>query len=99
MEWLTPRRIKGGQRRAARRRLIDLLHCGLLVEAVLLQGREVVHVRVELVVVVVDRQAELDEAVDARGEGRGLVQGEARGQQRGVVEEPDEVLDGLVRLV
>ncbi|CAH0377059.1 unnamed protein product, partial [Pelagomonas calceolata] len=86
-------------RRAARRLLIDLLHGRLLVEAVLLEGREVVHVRVEVVLVVVDRETELDEAVDTRREGRRLVEREARRQERRVVEQPDEVLDRLVRLV
>merc|ERR1711977_617794 len=82
-----------------RRLLIDLLHGRLLVEAVLLERREVVHVRVEVVLVVVDRETELDEAVDARREGRRLVEREARRQERRVVEQPDEVLDRLVRLV
>ena len=37
--------------------------------------------------------------MDARREGRRLVEREARRQERRVVEQPDEVLDGLVRLV
>ena len=34
--------------------------------------------------------------MDARSEGGGLIEGEAGGEEGGVVEEPDEVLDGLV---
>lgn len=34
--------------------------------------------------------------VDATSEGGGLVEAESRGEKRGVIEEPDEILDGLV---
>merc|ERR1712224_340025 len=49
-------------------------------------------------VVVLDREAELDHAVDARGERGGLVEREARREERGLEEEVDEVLDRLVAL-
>mmetsp|Transcript_76115 Transcript_76115/g.214372 ORF Transcript_76115/g.214372 Transcript_76115/m.214372 type:complete len:252 (-) Transcript_76115:360-1115(-) len=80
--------------------LVDLLHLGSLISGTLdlLQRRQVVVVG-EALVVVVDAEAELDHAVDAARELRGLVQVEARGQQRGVEEQPDQVLDRLVRLV
>merc|ERR1719313_1970815 len=52
-----------------------------------------------LEVVLVDGEAELDHAVDAPGEGVGLVQGEARGEERGLEEEEHQVLHGLVALV
>merc|ERR1712227_682155 len=81
-------------------RLVYLLHGRLLVETILLERRKVIHRVVGIeVVVVVDRQAELDEAVDARCERRRLVEREARREQRRVIEQPDEVLDRLVRLV
>ena len=44
-------------------------------------------------VVVLNREAELDHAVDAARKGRRLVQGEARGEERRLEEEVDEVLD------
>merc|ERR1712031_141011 len=85
---------------AKRTRLVDLLHRALLIEAVLLEGREIIHVVVRVeVIVIVDRETELDEAVDARREGRRLVQREARREERRVIQQPDEVLDRLVRLV
>merc|ERR1712166_286003 len=42
---------------------------------------------------------ELDHAVDAAGEGGGLVEREARGEQRGLEEQVHQVLDRLVALV
>merc|ERR1719371_10924 len=65
---------------------------------VVLEGRELLDVVVALVVVL-DREAELDHAVDARGERGGLVEREARREERGLEEEVDEVLDRLVALV
>ena len=59
-------------------------------------GRSVLVVEAE---VLVDGETELDHAVDAAAEGVGLVEGEARGEQRGLEEEEDEILDGLVALV
>merc|ERR1712151_123622 len=63
---------------------VHLLHLRGLVRGALdlLQGRQVVIVA-QALVVVIDAQAELDHAVDAARELRGLVQVEARGQQRG----------------
>merc|ERR1712127_874111 len=52
-----------------------------------------------LLVVLLDGEAELDHAVDAAGEGGGLVEREARGEQRGLEEQVHEVLDRLVALV
>merc|ERR1711912_62907 len=79
-----------------RESLIDLLHLAALI-AVLLEGRQLLDV-VGLVVVL-DGEAELDHAVDAAGEGGGLVEGEARREEGGLEEQVDEVLDGLVTLV
>merc|ERR1712087_31670 len=77
-------------------RSVDLLHLRALV-VVLLERRQLLHV-VGLVVVL-DREAELDHAVDAAGKGGGLVEREARGEQRRLEEQVDEVLDRLVALV
>ena len=41
----------------------------------------------------------LDEAVDAGGKSVGVVKGETGGEEGSVVEEPGEVLEGLVGLV
>ena len=80
--------------------LVDLLHLGSLVGRALdfLQRWEVV-VIAESLVIVVDAEAELDHAVDAAGELGGLVQVKAGGEERGVEQQPDEILDGLVGLV
>merc|ERR1712224_681623 len=59
---------------------------------------DLLHLRAAIVVVL-DREAELDHAVDARGERGGLVEREARREERGLEEEVDEVLDRLVALV
>merc|ERR1719454_1509720 len=75
---------------------IDLLHLRALI-AVLLERRELLDVAG--LVVVLDREAELDHAVDAAREGRRLVEREARREERRLEEEVDEVLDGLVALV
>merc|ERR1719487_842816 len=50
-------------------------------------------------VVVLNREAELNHAVNAAREGRRLVEREARREQRRLEEEVDEVLDRLVALV
>ena len=50
-------------------------------------------------VVLVDGEAELDHAVDARAKGVGLVQGEAAGQQRSLKQQQHQVLHRLVALV
>merc|ERR1712170_175617 len=79
---------------------IDLLHLGGLVGSTLhlLQWWQIVIIA-EAFVVIVDAQSELNHAVDTTSELSRLVQIEARGQQGGVEEEPDQVLHGLVRLV
>merc|ERR1712025_1267405 len=77
-------------------RLIDLLHLRALI-AILLERRELLDI-VGLVVVL-DREAKLDHAVNAAREGRRLIEREARGEERRLEEQVDEVLDGLVPLV
>ena len=74
--------------------LVDHLHGALTLVVITVEGREVLHV--VLIIVVVNGKTELDETVDTRGEGGRLIEGEAGGEEGGVVEEPDEVLDGLV---
>mmetsp|Transcript_23684 Transcript_23684/g.67877 ORF Transcript_23684/g.67877 Transcript_23684/m.67877 type:complete len:618 (-) Transcript_23684:487-2340(-) len=92
--------LQAGQRSAALTpplaRSVHLLHLGALV-AVLLEGRQLLDV-VRLVVVL-DREAELDHAVDAAGKGGGLVEREARGEEGRLEEQVDQVLDRLVALV
>merc|ERR1712017_39494 len=79
-----------------RQQLVDLLHLGALI---VLERREVIIVLDVSLIVLVDAKAELDHAVDAAGEGGWLVQGEAGGEEGGVEQQPDEVLDSLVVLV
>ena len=80
--------------------LVDLLHLGGFVSGTLdlLERWEVVIVT-QALVIVIDAQAKLDHSVDAASELRRLIQVEARGEQRSVEEQPDQVLHGLVRLV
>merc|ERR1712159_868087 len=59
---------------------------------------DLLHLVVRLVVVL-NGQAKLDHAVDAAGKGGGLVEREARGEERRLEEQVDKVLDGLVTLV
>mmetsp|Transcript_513 Transcript_513/g.1103 ORF Transcript_513/g.1103 Transcript_513/m.1103 type:complete len:411 (-) Transcript_513:1067-2299(-) len=79
--------------------LVDLLHLGCLHLGALdlLQWRQVL--LSWCLLVLVDGESEFDHAVDAAGELGGVIEGEAGGEERGVEEEPDEVLDGLVGLV
>ena len=57
------------------------------------------HVIITSVVIGGNGEAELHHAVDSAGEVLGLVEGEAGSEHGGVVEEPDEILDGLVGVV
>merc|ERR1719316_2494017 len=79
---------------------IHLLHLGSLICSALhfLQWGEVIVVT-QALIIVIDAQAQFDHAVDAACELCWLVKVEARGEQRSVKEEPDQVLYGLVRLV
>jgi len=80
-----------------RRLLIDLLHLGGgLVSA--LDGLKLRKVFI-LFVVINNGQAELDHAVDAASELGRLFEREAGGKKRGVEQQPDKILDGLVGLV
>merc|ERR1719152_158619 len=80
--------------------LVHLLHGGLFVELlVLVELRKLLVIRSLGALIVVNGETELDKAVDAVGEGGRLVEREARGEEGGVVEQPDQVLDGLVALV
>mmetsp|Transcript_40565 Transcript_40565/g.79943 ORF Transcript_40565/g.79943 Transcript_40565/m.79943 type:complete len:755 (+) Transcript_40565:170-2434(+) len=95
------RREKKGKtvRKLKERRLVDLLHLGgVLCGALSLLERGEVCACL-LLLVLVDAEAELDHPVDAGGELGRLLEGEPGGQEGGVEEEPDEVLDRLVGLV
>lgn len=50
-------------------------------------------------VIIIDGEAKFDHAVDAASELSGLIQVEARCQERGVEEQPDQILHCLVGLV
>merc|ERR1719271_621726 len=77
--------------------LVDLLHLGALL---VLEGWEIIVIVLLLSgIILIDAETELDHAVDAASEGGGLVEGEAGGEEGGVEEEPDKVLDGLIVLV
>lgn len=77
--------------------LVDLLHAGLSDESGGLLGGGGSRGSVDNVGV--DRETERDHSVDSGGERRGVVEGETRGEERGLVEEEGEVSDGLVGLV
>src|SRR3546814_9317823 len=49
--------------------------------------------------ILVNAETELDQSVDSVGEGDRLIEREARSQEGGVVQQPDQVLDSLVGLV
>merc|ERR1712072_1129805 len=80
-----------------KRLLVNLLHLGALI--VLKWGQVIILILVLGCVVLVNAQAKLDHAVDAASKGGGLIEVEARGEQGGVEQEPDEILYGLVVLV
>merc|ERR1712094_40729 len=74
--------------------LIDLLHLGSLIRSTFnfFERRKVI-------IVTINAQAQLDHAVDAASKLSWLIEVEARCEQRGVKEQPNQVLDSLVRLV
>merc|ERR1719362_1380601 len=59
----------------------------------------IVVIIIVIVVILKDGESELDELVDAAGELDGFLEREARGQQRRLKQQPDQVLDRLVRWV
>mmetsp|Transcript_36757 Transcript_36757/g.79203 ORF Transcript_36757/g.79203 Transcript_36757/m.79203 type:complete len:528 (+) Transcript_36757:116-1699(+) len=83
-----------------RANLIDLLHLAGLVRCSLhlLQRWQIVIISKALVIII-DGEAKFDHAVDAASELSGLIQVEARCQERGVEEQPDQILHCLVGLV
>merc|ERR1719311_253016 len=76
--------------------LVDLLHLRRLV-AVLLERRQLLAILV--LVVVLDGEAELDHAVDAARERGRLVEREARGEQRRLEEQVNEVLYRFIAFI
>merc|ERR1739841_116275 len=100
---MNPSHINSNSRSACsttKRLLVDLLHLGGFVSSAidLLQRRQIVVVT-QALFVIVDAEPELDHAVDASSELRGLIKVEARSQQRRVEKQPDQILGGLVRFV
>ena len=80
--------------------LVDFLHLGCLIGSTLdlFERRQVVIVA-QAHVVVVNAEAKLDHTVNATCKQRRLNEVEAGGEKRRIEEQPDKVLDGLVRLV
>mmetsp|Transcript_37649 Transcript_37649/g.69457 ORF Transcript_37649/g.69457 Transcript_37649/m.69457 type:complete len:342 (+) Transcript_37649:164-1189(+) len=85
--------------------LVDVLHLITLLGFLGLKGRNIIIVGLGgllgflFLVVVSNAETELDELVDAAGEDGRLRQAEPRSKERGLEEEPDKVLNGLVLLV
>mmetsp|Transcript_36274 Transcript_36274/g.82669 ORF Transcript_36274/g.82669 Transcript_36274/m.82669 type:complete len:537 (-) Transcript_36274:669-2279(-) len=80
-------------------RLVDLLHHATASGGsgiVLLKRGDVA--AVILIIALVNAEAELDHAVEASSELVGVIESEAGGEEGGLEQEPDEVLDGLVAL-
>merc|ERR1712195_80857 len=79
---------------------IHLFHLGSLVSGTLnLLKRGQIIIVTKTLVIVVNAEAKLDHAVNPPSKLSGLIQVKARGKQRCVEQEPDEILDSLVRLV
>ena len=80
--------------------LINLLHLGGLISSSLhfLKWRQVVIISKSLIIIV-NAQAKLDHAMDAASELGGFIQIETRCEERGVEEQPNQILHGLVRFV
>merc|ERR1719488_407439 len=68
--------------------LVDALHVIVIVLVV-----------IHVVVAAADGKTEANETVDAVGKSGGLLEGESQGEEGGLVEQPDQILDGLVGLV
>mmetsp|Transcript_32551 Transcript_32551/g.54504 ORF Transcript_32551/g.54504 Transcript_32551/m.54504 type:complete len:279 (-) Transcript_32551:1427-2263(-) len=81
--------------------LVNLFHSRFFVVIVIaIKWRQVFHVVIScIVIVVIDRKSKLDQSVDTRSKGGRFVQGESRCQKRGVVQQPDQVLHGLIGLI
>mmetsp|Transcript_83650 Transcript_83650/g.242033 ORF Transcript_83650/g.242033 Transcript_83650/m.242033 type:complete len:203 (+) Transcript_83650:76-684(+) len=81
--------------------LVDLFHSRFFVVIIIAIKRwQVIHIIIiSIVVVIIDRKTKLDKTVDTGSKGSRFIQGETRCKKRGVVKEPDEILDGLVALV
>jgi len=79
--------------------LIDLLHlAGLVRDALQLLERRQVIVITTAIIVIIDGQTKFDQAVDASGKLGGLIKIGSRGQQGGVEEQPDQVLDCTLKI-
>mmetsp|Transcript_3790 Transcript_3790/g.8089 ORF Transcript_3790/g.8089 Transcript_3790/m.8089 type:complete len:555 (-) Transcript_3790:561-2225(-) len=79
--------------------LVNLLH-GTLLIVIIIEGREVIHIIIVLIsIVVINGQTKLHQTVDTRSEGGRFIKAESRGEETGIVKKPDEVLHGLVRLI
>merc|ERR1719502_1399165 len=79
---------------------VNFLHLGGLIGSAfnLLQRRQVIIIAKSLIIVV-DAKTKLDHTMNAASKLGWLIKVETRGQERGVEQEPNQVLDCLVRLV
>merc|ERR1719174_1388177 len=79
---------------------VHFLHLGSFIRSALhlLKRRQVIIISKALVIII-DAQAKLDHTVNASSKLCGLIEVETRGQEGCIEKEPDEILDGLVRLV
>merc|ERR1719174_680880 len=79
---------------------VHFLHLGSFIRSALhlLKRRQVIIISKALVIII-DAQAKLDHTVNASSKLCGLIEVETRGQEGCIEKEPDQILDGLVRLV
>mmetsp|Transcript_10428 Transcript_10428/g.14739 ORF Transcript_10428/g.14739 Transcript_10428/m.14739 type:complete len:504 (+) Transcript_10428:193-1704(+) len=80
--------------------LINLFHGGFLIVIVAIKWRQVFHIIIFFVVIIViNGETKLDKTVNTRSKGGRFFQGESTGEERGIVKEPDQILDSLITLV
>merc|ERR1711967_188770 len=77
--------------------LVNFLHLGAII--VLKRWEVIIIALLRGSIVVINAKTKLDHAVNAASEGGWLIQGEARGEEGSVEEEPDEILDRFVVFV
>jgi hypothetical protein len=80
--------------------LIHLFHGRFLIVIIAIKRRQVIHIVISTgFIIIINGKTELDKTVDTGSKSSGFLQGETRSEQRGIVKEPDEILDSLVALV
>merc|ERR1719512_57700 len=80
--------------------LINLFHGRFLIVVIAIKRRKIFHIIIIcVIIVIVQTKTELDKSVNTRGEGSRLIETESTGEEGGIVKQPDQIADGLVRLV